>query len=134
MRFFSTAAVPPASMCPQFALAGISCRWAQCWAYSPRLRASGALRAPLRLASKPPFSPGRPDFKTRATGAPIGAIRLRASGFPSTLAAIFMLAHPMLGLRVLTALLVAYLIGEGLRKIAVSLRKRPPPVHVVGSC
>jgi uncharacterized membrane protein HdeD (DUF308 family) len=45
-------------------------------------------------------------------------------GATATVAAIFMLAHPMLGLRVLTALLVAYLIGEGLWKIAVSLRNR----------
>jgi len=45
-------------------------------------------------------------------------------GATATVAAISMLAHPVLGLRVLTALLVAYLIGEGLWKIAVSLRNR----------
>ena len=45
-------------------------------------------------------------------------------GATATVAAIFMLARPMLGLRVLTALLVAYLIGEGLWKIAVWLRNR----------
>jgi uncharacterized membrane protein HdeD (DUF308 family) len=51
-------------------------------------------------------------------------------GATATVAAIFMLAHPMLGLRVLTALLVAYLIGEGLWKIAVSLRNR----HTLAMC
>ncbi|HEU0058561.1 MAG TPA: DUF308 domain-containing protein [Hyphomicrobiaceae bacterium] len=45
-------------------------------------------------------------------------------GATATIAAIFMLAHPVLGLRVLTGLLVAYLMAEGLWKIAVSLRNR----------
>jgi uncharacterized membrane protein HdeD (DUF308 family) len=45
-------------------------------------------------------------------------------GAVTTVAAVFMLAHPLLGLRFLTYLLVAYLIGEGLWKIAVSLRSR----------
>src|SRR5262245_33069971 len=45
-------------------------------------------------------------------------------GATATVAAVVMFAHPMLGLRVLTGLLVAYLIGEGLWKIAVSLRNR----------
>jgi uncharacterized membrane protein HdeD (DUF308 family) len=49
-------------------------------------------------------------------------------GATATIAAIFMLAHPVLGLRVLTGLLVAYLMAEGLWKIAISLRNR----HLAG--
>ena len=45
-------------------------------------------------------------------------------GATASVAAIAMLAHPVLGLKVLTGLLVAYLIGEGLWKIAVSLQNR----------
>jgi uncharacterized membrane protein HdeD (DUF308 family) len=44
-------------------------------------------------------------------------------GAITTLAAIFVLAHPLLGLRFLTLLFVAYLIGDGLWKIIASLRR-----------
>ena len=53
-----------------------------------------------------------------------GSSRLLTSmlGAITAVAAIFVLAHPLLGLRFLTFLLVAYLVCEGFWKIIVSLR------------
>ena len=49
-------------------------------------------------------------------------------GAITAVAAIFVLAHPLLGLRFLTFLLVAYLVCEGFWKIIVSLRS----MHTAG--
>jgi uncharacterized membrane protein HdeD (DUF308 family) len=59
-----------------------------------------------------------------------GSSRLLTSilGGITAVVAIFVLAHPLLGLRFLTFLLVAYLVGEGFWKIIVSLRS----MHAAG--
>ena len=49
-------------------------------------------------------------------------------GAITAVAAVFVLAHPLLGLRFLTFLLVAYLVCEGFWKIIVSLRS----MHAAG--
>jgi len=45
-------------------------------------------------------------------------------GAITTVAAVFMLIRPLLGLRILTFLLVAYLVGDGLWKLIVFFRNR----------
>jgi uncharacterized membrane protein HdeD (DUF308 family) len=60
---------------------------------------------------------------------PNGASRLLTfvTGAITATAAVFVLAHPMLGLQFLTFLLLAYLIGEGLWKLVLSLRNLHAP-------